>query len=525
MSNLHLPILVLISLVVPILVGVLNLKKTSTLIKISKATSLQNISISIVMLVLVFNNGLIESGFIGFEKLGFSLRIDQLSAIIFTMISIISFVVLKFSYNYLDGDERQGVFIKRLLVTIACIQLMVLSGNILLFLVTWILINLSFQKLLLFYPELKKAQIAGTKKNIISRLGEATFILAMFLVYREFGTGNLEEIFQQIKQLDTNTFSLQLEISAILLVATAALCSAQFPFHGWLVEVMESPTPVSALLHAGLLNAGPFLMIRFSYILDAVQIAPVVLFIIGFISALFGAIVFITQSSVKTSLAYSSIAHMGFTLMVSGLGIYSASLLHLVGHSFYKAHSFLSSGSIIDKVRTKQASTFERKGSVTRIIFGMLLGVFIYSLITVILKIDFKNDFQLFILGGIVLTSIIGLLINTLDSENSRNSIFKIIGASTLIIVVFFNLEALFRLLLGSQIPNLTAPTIFQKYLFAFALLVFFIAVLLQALTPIIKNNVLFRNLGIHLRNGLYVNILFNRLINTLDQKSYQNRV
>jgi NAD(P)H-quinone oxidoreductase subunit 5 len=287
---------------------------------------------------------------------------------------------------------------------------------------------------------------------------------------------------------------------------------------------MEAPTPVSALLHAGLLNAGPFLMIRFSYVLDAVQIAPVALFSIGFISALFGALVFITQPLVKTSLAYSSIAHMGFTLMVSGLGIYSASLLHLVGHSFYKAHAFLSSGSVIDKVRTKKASTFARKGSVLKMILGMTIAIAVYLLIANLLHIDLLENYQLFILGGIILSGVIGLLVNAVDSGNNSNSIFKIVGIAALVILLFFGFEELFDLMLGNQIPELSAPSYAIKFISTLALMIFFTTIVFQALVPLVSGSVAYRNFGIHIRNGLYANVIFDRLINTLVSEEAKNK-
>ena len=521
MSDLVFYTLVLAAILMQLIIGIIPIKSISKRIQISRVISLFGIAVSLVAGLFVFFNGMTESGFIGVEKLGFSLRMDAFSVIMFGMISIISFVVLRYSYNYLDGDAKQSAFIGRLLFTVACIQLMVLSGNIFMFFVTWVAINLSFHKLLLYYPELKKARIAARKKAIISRLGEVTFLGAVYFIYQEFGTGNLEEIFQQLQVFGIANFSYQLESAAILLVVTAALSSAQFPFHAWLIEVMEAPTPVSALLHAGLLNAGPFLMIRFAYVLDASQVAPILLFSVGLLTALFGAIVFITQSSVKTSLAYSSVAHMGFTLMVSGLGVYSASLLHLVAHSFYKAHSFLSSGSLVDKVHTKQVSVFVRKGSPVRISIGALSAISLYFLIAYAWGVNFQQEYKLLILGGIILIGIIGLFINAFDSLNTPATLLKITGGAIAIILLFFGLEELFHFTIGSEIPALTEPSTALKYLSVVALIAFLGVVLFQAIAPSMKTNTSFKNLGVHLRNGLYINVLFDRLLNSFSTPAY----
>ena len=135
-----------------------------------------------------------------------------------------------------------------------------------------------------------------------------------------------------------------------LLAIAALLKSAQFPTHGWLTEVMETPTPVSALLHAGVINAGGFLLIRFA---DVMLLAPGVLaalVMIGGFTALFGSLVMLTQPAVKTSLAWSTVAQMGFMIFECGLALFPLALLHIVAHSLYKAHSFLASGGAVEQV-------------------------------------------------------------------------------------------------------------------------------------------------------------------------------
>ena len=141
---------------------------------------------------------------------------------------------------------------------------------------------------------------------------------------------------------------LPLTIAAAALLAIAALLkSAQFPTHGWLTEVMETPTPVSALLHAGVVNAGGFLLIRFADVMLQAPVVLAVLVMVGGFTALFGSLVMLTQSAVKTSLAWSTVAQMGFMILQCGLALFPIALLHIVAHSLYKAHAFLASGSAI----------------------------------------------------------------------------------------------------------------------------------------------------------------------------------
>ncbi|MCA9764679.1 MAG: oxidoreductase, partial [Gemmatimonadetes bacterium] len=128
------------------------------------------------------------------------------------------------------------------------------------------------------------------------------------------------------------------------------LKSAQFPTHGWLTEVMETPTPVSALLHAGVINAGGFLLIRFA---DVMVLSPGVLaalVLIGACTALCAGLIVLTQTAVKTSLAWSTIAQMGFMILQCGLALFPLALLHIVAHSLYKAHAFLRASSAVEQV-------------------------------------------------------------------------------------------------------------------------------------------------------------------------------
>lgn len=514
MIEVALCILFIIPIAMFLLVGIVPNKPSNLnlLTNLTRIASLLAAIVSLIGAVWLFNFGIIDSELIGIYDLGFVIRIDSLSLIMFSMISIIAIVVLRFSYNYLDGDSNQAKFISELALTIGLVQLLVLSGNIFGLFIAWVFTSLALNKLILFYPNRKKARIAGRKKFIVARLGDISLLIALSLIYIEFGSGNLSVIFEELKQTQLHAVSLSLEVAAVLLVLTAALKSAQIPFHGWLIEVMEAPTPVSALLHAGLLNAGPFLMIRFAYLLDVVSIAPVFLFVLGAITALYGALVFTTQPNIKTSLAYSSVAHMGFSMMSCGLGLYAASLLHLVAHSFFKAHSFLSSGSMVEKVITKEASTYSRKGSAGRMIIGFAISVALFFLISSFWGVTINSEYQLLIVGGVIFTGVMNLVVNAVDSSNYYRSILKIIGAAVLVLMSFYGLEELTRFTLGTQIPAIAKPGKLMMFLSATMLMVFFITVLIHLLSPILKKGTMYKNLGVHVRNGFYLNLLVDRL-------------
>lgn len=144
-----------------------------------------------------------------------------------------------------------------------------------------------------------------------------------------------------------------LHISAVCLVLAVMIRTALFPVHGWLIQVMEAPTPVSALLHAGVINLAGFVLIRFAPLLQKVIVASWLLVIFGLLTALLAGLVMLTRTSIKIRLAWSTVAQMGFMILECGLGLYTLAVMHLLGHSFYKAHAFLSSSSIVHQYKLR----------------------------------------------------------------------------------------------------------------------------------------------------------------------------
>ena len=495
----------------------------STVTKIIQGSVLLTITGSAIGIFSLIYFGPTEINYFSVEELGLTIRVDPLSMIMYSMIAVIAFVVVRFSKNYLDGEPNIHSFFRRLAFTLAFVQLLVISGNIATIFVAWVGTSIGLHSLLRFYPNRKKAMLAGRKKFIVARIGDVSLLSAFLLIYLEFNSGNLTYIFGQLASLSPSELSFNLELSAILIVFSAALKSVQVPFHGWLLDVMEAPTPVSALLHAGLLNAGPFLIIRFASLLNIANSASYILITVGALSALFGAIVATTQPSIKTSLAYSSIGHMGFTLMVSGFGVYSASLLHLVAHSFYKAHAFLSSGSVIEKVQTKYASEFTRLRKAGRMIVGTIVAVLLYTFIAFFWGIDQTSPFQLLAIGGIIFLGILSMQINSFDSSNNGRSIIALIIGSGVVINLFFFLERIVQLTIGTQVPGIRNADVNLIAIISVVLLLFLMTVLMQLTFAQLRTGKYAKHLGIHLKNGLYFNLLFDKMMNSLSIKSENN--
>jgi len=511
------PLLAPMLLMVASLLAITNTGKRID--SIMNLAGLLGITISLLTGGLILYFGTMQSGLIGWEGIGLALRLDSFCVTMMAMISILGFVVLIFSLNYIEGDSRKSIFLGRLAVTIASVELLVLSGNLGQLLVFWVITSICLHYLLVFYRNRPQAIAAARKKFIVARLGDMSLLFAVVLLYREFDTGDLSVIFEGVKN---SILSDSVIWATILLVITAVLKSAQFPTHGWLIEVVETPTPVSALLHAGLLNAGPFLMVRMSVLMVESSSASLLLIAIGGFTAMFASVVFLTQPSVKVGLGYSSIAHMGFSLLICGFGVYSAALLHVIAHSFYKAHSFLSSGSVIDSVRARKVKLPSRNGSSIRIGLSIVISLAIYVLFCYLWGINPNDDFDLMVTGGIIVMGLSQILCYSLDSNGKRNAVSLAIGMAIVIMLSFFTLEFGMHTLLGSQIPVENNASSIVRTATWVVIGLYALIIIIQLLIPGVRNKKIGYKLGIHLRNGLYVNVIFDRMIGSLKNEKFK---
>ncbi len=279
------------------------------------------------------------------ETQWFGLRFDATGAALVAMVTLVGGAVLRFSQNYLDGDARQDAFLGGLHLTLATVILFVLSANLLTFALGWVAMSLTLHKLLVFYPDRAGARLAAHKKFLLARLSDAALVLAFIGLYRATGSLDMTEIAARLPE----AAPFDVTLAALLLVVAAVLKSAQFPVHGWLIEVMETPTPVSALLHAGVVNAGGVLLLRFSDVLMLSPVAQGLLVLLALGSIIVGSLAMMAQNSVKAALAWSTVAQMGFMLLQCALGAFGAALFHILAHAAYKANAFLTAGTLSDK--------------------------------------------------------------------------------------------------------------------------------------------------------------------------------
>lgn len=231
---------------------------------------------------------------------------------------------------------------------IAAVHLLLVSDHWLLLIASWTLVGWALHPLLCFYDERPFARLAAHKKKLADRVADVLLIIAAFLAWRDVGSGSLSALWNHIEQ---SGMSLGLHFSALALVVAVILRTAALPVHGWLIQVMEAPTPVSALLHAGVVNLGGYVLIRFAPLLDQAVVAKGVLLAFGLMTAVLAGMVMLTRISIKVRLAWSTVAQMGFMLLECALGLYTLAALHLIGHSLYKAHTFLAASTVVNQTR------------------------------------------------------------------------------------------------------------------------------------------------------------------------------
>ena len=273
--------------------------------------------------------------------------VDNLTAVMLVVVTLISTLVHLFSIGYMHGDIRYSRYFAYLGFFSFSMLMIVLANNLFLLYVGWELVGISSYLLIGHWYEKKSASNAAIKAFLVNRVGDFGFFLGIAMLFMTFHTFGLREIFEGIGAgrlpFESNWW---LTAAGVLLFCGAVGKSAQFPLHVWLPDAMEGPTPVSALIHAAtMVAAGVYLVARIFPLMTAD--ALLVVAYIGAITAFISATIAITQNDIKKVLAYSTISQLGYMIMGLGVGAYSAGFFHLVTHAMFKAGLFLGSGSII----------------------------------------------------------------------------------------------------------------------------------------------------------------------------------
>ncbi len=491
-------------------------RKEQLAAKVCEALAALTILVAIASIVSVIFIGAGTSPTFGYAGFGFSARIDALSVVMMSLVSFVGWVVLRYVRNYLSGEARQGTFLGWMCLTIAAVLLLVSSGNLVQLMIAWSCTSLFFHKLLLFYPERFQARRAARKEFLTARSSDYALLVAVILLGWSFGTGDVAQILSAVT-LGENS-GLVLWATGFIAVA-AILKSAQFPSHGWLTEVMETPTPVSALLHAGLINAGGFLLTRFADVMLLNSGVMAALVGIGGFTALFGCVVMLTQPAVKTSLAWSTISQMGFMIFQCGLALFPIALLHIVAHSLYKAHAFLSAGDAVENVTQISRPGPIAPPSLKAVSSAFLVALGIYMVIGVITGLQEKSP-QAIALGGILIFGVTYLLAQGFADAAPKALTKKIAIYASLSSISYFILHSGAELLMAGLLPAPPTPGPLEWTLITLSLISFGSVAFAQSMFPLWVGHPAARDIRVHLSNGLYAKALFDRFVGAWSPKN-----
>lgn len=281
----------------------------------------------------------------------FGFLIDPLSAVMLMVVTGVGFLIHVYSIGYMRGEDGFARFFVYMNLFMVSMLLLVMGNNFLVLFIGWEGVGLCSYLLIGYYFNKVSAAKAATKAFVVNRIGDAGFLLAIFLVFVNFKTLDYLKVFERANQL---SIEMATAITLCLLVGAIGK-SAQIPLYTWLPDAMEGPTPVSALIHAAtMVTAGVYMVARTHVLYDMAPVSMATVGIIGGLTALFAATIGLVQNDIKRVLAYSTVSQLGYMFLACGVGAYIAAIFHLVTHAFFKALLFLSAGAVIHSLEGEQ---------------------------------------------------------------------------------------------------------------------------------------------------------------------------
>ena len=355
----YLVIILLAPLLAGLVVGLLGRVIGAKAARIGVAAEVFALTLSLALFFEVITGGprTIQAPWWTGNFLQLAFYIDRLSAVMLVHIAAISILIHSFSIRYMQQDRGYMRFHSLLAFTTFVLFGMVVSANLLMLLIFWQL--LSWLLPLLSYNYQHPATVRGAFRTfIMQRAGDVAFLAAVILAFGWYGTLDLQQLVARAAAVNTavTLWPGGLEISAatavtLLIFIGAMAKSAQFPLHMWLPDSLYAPTPVHALLHAGIINAGGFLLARLAPLYGLSPATLHLVFAVGLLTTLLGSSMMLVQSDIKKTLGYSTIGQMGFMIMECGLGAYGLAIFHLIAHGLFKGSIFLNCGYVIHSAR------------------------------------------------------------------------------------------------------------------------------------------------------------------------------
>jgi NADH-quinone oxidoreductase subunit L len=295
---------------------------------------------------------------IGMFKVAWSFRADPLASVMLLVVTGVGFLIHVYASAYMR-DEPAGAYARffcYLNLFCAFMLLLVLAGNFVVLFVGWEGVGLCSYLLIGFWYEKSSAAEAGKKAFLVNRLGDAGFLLGIFLIFFTFGTVDIAAVAAAAASMPPEAASFGvLSAICLLLCAGAVGKSAQIPLFVWLPDAMEGPTPVSALIHAAtMVTAGVYIIARNAVLFEHAPLVMAIVAIVGALTALMAAAIGLVQTDIKRVLAYSTMSQVGYMFLAAGVGAFGAAVFHLATHAFFKALLFLGSGAVIHALAGEQ---------------------------------------------------------------------------------------------------------------------------------------------------------------------------
>ncbi len=277
--------------------------------------------------------------------------VDPLTCVMMLVVTGVGFLIHLYSVGYMHGEEGFTRFFTYMNLFMVSMLLLVMGNNYLVLFIGWEGVGLCSYLLIGYYYDRVSAAKAATKAFVVNRIGDAGFLVAIFLVFVNFKTLDYTQVFAQAGHLST---AMATAIGLCLLIGAVGK-SAQLPLYTWLPDAMEGPTPVSALIHAAtMVTAGVYMIARNHAIYDMAPLAMTTVALVGGLTAVFAATIGLVQNDIKRVLAYSTVSQLGYMFLACGIGAYTAAIFHLVTHAYFKALLFLTAGSVIHALSGEQ---------------------------------------------------------------------------------------------------------------------------------------------------------------------------
>ena len=288
----------------------------------------------------------------GSFKVGAEILVDPLSVFMMLVVSGVGFLILAYAVGYMDGDAEERRYHAYKALFLFSMLLLVQAGNLQLLLAGWGMVGLSSYLLINFWHFRATAVAAGKKAFIMNAFGDATFVLALFLLIQRTGSVDFNAVLNSEVVPHGSTVAV---LVALGLLGGAVAKSAQIPLHTWLPDAMEGPTPVSALIHAAtMVTAGVYLIVRTNVLFELAPAIQDLAGILGAVTILFAGLVALVQTDIKRVIAYSTMSQIGYMFAAVGLSAYGPGLFHLMTHAFFKALLFMAAGIVIHALSDEQ---------------------------------------------------------------------------------------------------------------------------------------------------------------------------